>query len=564
MITGYIPHSTIKPQVLAEYLRDYPNLTVKNKLISGFTQGFSIGCHTQPSPRPPPSNNKNVLDKPHIAQDMVNEEIRLGRMLGPYDGPPVADLICSPLNLVPKAGDSSKHRLIHNLAHPYDENSINANIPDSEAVVSYIKFDEVIKLALKHGPGAVAAKVDYDAAFRLFPICAQDLPLLGFTLNGKFYINSSMAFGSRSSCKIFEEFAVAMQWCMEQITQSKDISHYLDDFIMVHKNFHVCQSYMNDMQAMCDHMGAPLSEKKTVGPVHIITFLGLLIDLIRQMIQIPKDKVEKAVHLLTQIVESKNSSNSNQRGKITVKLLQQTTGTLNFFCRAIPSGRPFIGRLYKAIASVTADGRKPNPKFKVRVNKGMEEDTRMWLKFLTDPTFAQHREIPFTTFLGRTEDGPLIYADSAGCATKGFGCIFPEKGLWTFGAWPREFFIQRKPNIMLLELYAIVVAVDMWAPLLRNKHVRLRSDNMSSVYELNKKSSRKTECMALLRHLTHTCLSFQIYVTARHEPGKQNVLSDILSRGKVKLFREKTKGRFRANPTPLTSSLVPISWKKLD
>ena len=75
--------------------------------------------------------------------------------------------------------------MIHNLAHPYDENSINANIPDSEAVVSYIKFDEVIKLALKHGPGAVAAKVDYDAAFRLFPICLHDLPLLGFTLKWK-------------------------------------------------------------------------------------------------------------------------------------------------------------------------------------------------------------------------------------------------------------------------------------------------------------------------------------------------------------------------------------------
>ena len=321
---------------------------------------------------------------------------------------------------------------------------------------------------------------------------------------------------------------------------------------------------MNEMQAMCDHMGAPLSAKKTVGPVHIITFLGLLINLIRQVIQIPKEKVEKAVQLLTQMLGCKNNSNNNQRGKVTVKLLQQITGTLNFFCRAIPSGCPFIGRLYKAIASVTTDGRKPNPKFKVRVNKGMEEDTRMWLKFLTDPTFAQHREIPFTTFLGKTEDGPLIYADSAGCATKGFGCIFPEKGLWMFGAWPREFFIQRKPNIMLLELYVIVVAVDTWAPLLRNKHVRLRSDNMSSVYELNKKSSRKTERMALLRHLMHTCLSFQIYVTARHEPGKQNILSDILSRGKVKLFREKTKGKFRATPTPLTSSLVPISWKKLE
>ena len=343
----------VNARVLAQYLENYPNTQSKNKLINGFTHGFHIGCHSMPEPRAPPSNNKNILEKPEIAQEMVNEEITLGRMLGPYDNPPLANLICSPLNLVPKAGDPMKHRLIHNLAHPYNENSVNANIPDSEATVSYLKFDEVIKLALKHGPGAVALKVDYDAAFRLFPINVNDLCLLGFTLSEKFFINSSMAFGSRSSCKIFEEFAVAMQWCLEQITNSKDISHYLDDFIMIHRNFNKCLEYMTEMQVMCSRIGTPLSEKKTVGPVHVITFLGLLIDLIRQVIQIPEEKIRKALDLLNQALDCKNNQNKNQRGKVTVKLLQQITGTLNFFCRAIPSGCPFIGRMYRAIAAAS-------------------------------------------------------------------------------------------------------------------------------------------------------------------------------------------------------------------
>ena len=109
-----------------------------------------------------------MLENPTIAQEMVNEEVQLGRMLGPYDNPPLENLICSPLNLVKKAGDPSKFRLIHNLAHPYNEHSINANIPDSEATVSYIKFDEVVKLAMKHGKSAVASKLDFDAAFRFF------------------------------------------------------------------------------------------------------------------------------------------------------------------------------------------------------------------------------------------------------------------------------------------------------------------------------------------------------------------------------------------------------------
>ena len=212
---------------------------------------------------------------------MVDEEVTLGRMLGPYTEVPLLNLICSPLNLVPKACDPTKHRLIHNLAHPYNKDSVNANIPDKEAAVTYTKFDEVIRLALKHGKSAAASKVDFDAAFRFFPIHLNDLFLLGFTLDGKFYINCAMAFRSRSSCKIFEEFACAIQWCLEQVTASKDLSHYLDDFIMIHRDFSTCLWYKLLMQDLCSEIGAPLSAKKTVGPVHIISFLSLLIDLAR-------------------------------------------------------------------------------------------------------------------------------------------------------------------------------------------------------------------------------------------------------------------------------------------
>ena len=544
-------------------MENYPNTEVKNKLIQGFTAGFSIGCKTIPPPRPPPPNGKGVLEHPIIAQEMVNEEVKLGRMLGPYDNPPLENLICSPLNLVKKAGDPSKFRLIHNLAHPYNEDSINANIPDSEATVSYIKFDEVVKLALKHGKSAVASKLDFDAAFRLFPIIVHNLALLGFFLHGKYYINCSMAFGSRSSCKIFEEFATAIQWCLEEMTKSKDLSHYLDDFIMIHKNFQICLGYMQTMQQLCADIGAPLSAKKTVGPVHAITFLGLLVDFVKQVVKIPQDKLDRAVELIDMAMASKKIRNKNQRGKITVRLIQQITGTLNFLCRAIPSGRPFLGRLYRAVATVTMENGKANPNFKIRLNKGLEQDLLMWKKFLQNEEFAKHREIPFTRFLGQNEKGPLIFADSAGAASRGYGFVFPELGLWSYGVWPKEFFQQKVPSIMLLELYAIVLAVDTWAPFLRNKQIRLRSDNMSTVCELNKKSSRNPERMSLLRHLTHTCLPFQIYITAQHQPGKQNYLSDILSRGKIGLFREITKGSFKPNPTPLTSPLVPITWKKL-
>ena len=79
----------------------------------------------------------------------------------------------------------------------------------------------------------------------------------------------------------------------------------------------------------------------------------------------------------------------------------------------------------------------------------------------------------------------------------------------------------QKPSIQLLELYALVIAIDIWAPLLKGKHVRLRSDNMSTVFEINKKSSCNEEHLALLRHMTRTCLTFQVYLTACHKEGRK-------------------------------------------
>ena len=327
---------------------------------------------------------------------------------------------------------------------------MNANIPDHEAEVTYAKFDDAIKLSVKHGIHAKASKLDFDVAFRNFPINFWHLFLLGFMLDGQYYINSSMAFGGHSSCKIFEQFACAIQWIIEQRIHAKDVSHYLDDFIMVHHVHDVCLWYMHVMQQVCEEIGAPLAPHKTEGLCSVIQFLGLILDFYRQVVGIPKEKVDKAVLLMDEALDSLNDNQKNCKGKVTVRLLQQITGLLNFLCKAIPSGRPFLGRMYRLIAKANParsrqnKKQKPNPKFKVRLTKGAVANLRTWRDFLTADSFAQCREVPFTQFLHKNEDGPLIFADSAGNKKLGFGMIFPSKGLWAVGTWTDELFLYTK------------------------------------------------------------------------------------------------------------------------
>ena len=116
-----------------------------------------------------------------------------------------------------------------------------------------------------------------------------------------------------------------------------------------------------------------VSMEKTFWASELLAFLGLLIDTKNQFIAIPVDKVQRAKALIEAILEAKSK-------KVTVRSLQKLTGFLNFLCRAIVPGRPFLRRMYYYIPS------NQQPFHHIRVNREIRADLITWLKFLHEPT----------------------------------------------------------------------------------------------------------------------------------------------------------------------------------
>jgi hypothetical protein len=52
-----------------------------------------------------------------------------------------------------------------------------------------------------------------------------------------------------------------------------------------------CQMLMNCFLKICDELGVPIADEKLVGPVHVLTFLGLEIDTDEMMVRIPQSKM---------------------------------------------------------------------------------------------------------------------------------------------------------------------------------------------------------------------------------------------------------------------------------
>ena len=116
-----------------------------------------------------------------------------------------------------------------------------------------------------------------------------------------------------------------------------------------------------------------------------------------------------------------------------------------------------------------------------------------------------------------------------------FHAQFPEK------------LCSQKLHINALELVTIMVAVRLWAPHFHGRRMTILCDNASSVQVLNKGVTKDGFQANCLREIAFMASKNEFSIRARHVPGVENRITDLLSRwestaqAELKL-RELTKG----------------------
>ena len=232
----------------------------------------------------------------------VMKEVQNKRYAGPFEHIPFKNFIQSPIGLVPKDGGKST-RLIFHLSYPRRINknlSVNANTPGHLCTVQYPKFDKAVVLCLKEGQGCVAGKSDLKSAFRHFPIKPSDWMLLVMKarspLDKKFYyfIDKCMPFGASISCSHFQRFSNALAHILKFKSGGRESINYLDDFFFTATLKLICDTHIKLFIKICAVIQFPISMEKTVWGTTILSFLGLLIDTVRQQVFIPSRKDQQS------------------------------------------------------------------------------------------------------------------------------------------------------------------------------------------------------------------------------------------------------------------------------
>lgn len=495
----------IKVENLEHFLVGYET-QLKDKLIHGFSFGFSINScfSTSLNKKIFPPNHKSARENYHVVQSKLNKEIEAGRVKGPFTKPPFPLFVCSPLGLVPKKEPNS-YRLIHDLSYPKGD-SVNSGISPEFSAVQYQNIETVIDLVQSYESNCLMSKTDIEHAFRLIPIAKKDHHLLGFHWDKQFYYDVSLPMGASSSCQLFEAFSTALHWILNAKFQIYGVSHLLDDFFFVGKaGSNECYSALQTFLCLADKLGVPIKSEKTQLPTTCITIYGIEIDSTQMVARLPMEKIEKILQLL---------SKYKCKRSISLRELQSLLGLLNFACGVIIPGRAFLRRLFDLTIGHTS------PHYRINLNSDARLDLKLWYSFIENyngKSCFLFKEWVSSDFL-------KLFSDAAG-TYGGFAAVFGSK--WFSGKWPPELI---DLHITVKELFPIVLAIDIWGPLLANHKILFLTDNSAVAEIINKTSSREKNIMRLIRRLVLAALKYNIYFRAKHIPGKTNVICDLLSR----------------------------------
>jgi hypothetical protein len=332
-------NTPLRPGVFALLLSDHPDKQFVQRLCDMLRYGANIGyCGPIFSQSTP--NSKSVTLYPKVVSDYISNEVALGHSRGPFPSPPLSDFVTSALGVVQKK--SGGYRLIMDLSRPISR-SVNDFIDRDCYSIQYCRFDDAVRLLIQAGPGALMAKQDVKAAFRLIPVREEDHHLLGFCFNNSFYYDLVLSFGLRSSPFLWCMVADAVHWIFTNVSGNRDLCHYMDDYWFCGPaNSGVCESSVKTFTLLCGALGLPLAANKAEGPASVLTFLGICLNSVTQTMSLPPGKLNEIMDLL-----------ASWSSRVTCKKreLQSIIGSLYFASVCVPAGRLYVRRMIALLST---------------------------------------------------------------------------------------------------------------------------------------------------------------------------------------------------------------------
>ena len=410
----------------------------------------------------------------------------------------------SPINTVPKAS-LDERRVIVDLSWPLG-GSVNDGISKDTYLgeiidLHYASVEQVCRMVLEVGQGAVIYKRDLRHAYRQIPVDPSDYCYLGYFWKDLLYFDTVLAMGQRNAAMACSRTTDAVMFIHGEAGYNG--TNYLDDLIGVAGESWGEEAYEH-LGQLLEELGLLENYPKACPPSTVQLVLGVEIDTVNGTISVPAERMDEILELV-----------SEWQGKVSAKKveLQSLIGKLQFVTKCVQQSRVFMNRLLETLRSMST-GKKS-----IKLGKSFQKDLRWWSLFV-----EEFNGVSFIPPLSWSEPDLTFSTDSC---LKGCGGICANEFFHL--SFPKSVLDQGLP-IHALEMLAVLIGVRIWGRFFAGLRVQIYCDNDACVQVINSSKTKDSFLASCLRELWLEVAKYGFQLRAVHLPGEENRIADWLSR----------------------------------
>ncbi|EUC67539.1 RNase HI in long-term repeat retroelement DIRS1 family protein, putative, partial [Rhizoctonia solani AG-3 Rhs1AP] len=470
-----------------------------------------------------------------------DEELSAGRF-SPSFTTLLPGMQSSALGAVPKA-NSEKLRLITDQS--IGRFSLNSFIDKTDVKVRYDNLTDLGRslraIRAKYGEEVplVLWKSDVVHAFRCIPMHPMWQIRQVVEIDGSYYVDRCMVFGSRASPVIWCKIAGLIAWIAIHVRRLAFLHHYMDDYWSIERGiFPIRYEKYGDLRphsqvqflTLLDELGVPHEQVKQVFG-EAVEVIGFEVDTRAMTIRMGNnDRRDLATAILAFLDAPKRAQ--------PLRKWQCLLGWMNWALNAMPHARPALSSAYRKISGKTA-AHAP-----VYLNAEVKHDF-YW--------FVDHLKSGSGLSLIRGNSWNAVDAD----VTIYCDACPSGMGFWSPSHW-KSFYYRCPPeyakNSNFCEAATIVSALQ-WAlslDLPANPRILIYSDNLAAV-EVFSSMRGNPPYFEMTIQAAAWVHDFGLLWRTLHVPGLDNQVADYLSRGMLDRVRTVEKSLPIYEFTPLSS-----------
>lgn len=402
---------------------------------------------------------------------------------------PVHGQFLSHIFLVPKPDKSN--RLILNLK------SLNRYM-----VAPHFKLDNFKSVRDLITKNVFMTTVDLKDAYYMVPIFTKHRKFLRFSFDGDIFEFNCMPMGLTTAPYVFTKLLkpVFNQFRREGII----CLIYLDDILILGSAIDEVQKTTEFVINTLQNLGFIINFKKSqLQPTQSARYLGFVYNSRNMTMRLPDDK---------KLTISDAVNSFAKRNTCKIRELAKITGLLVSACPAVQYGWLYVKRLerQKFLALKSFNG---NYDAKLNVSKTIKEELQWWSQNIKNAyVFISSRTFKYEIFTDASKTGW-----GAACGSE-----------IARGFWGEQ---ESSSHINILELSAILYALQSFVNDDKNCDILLRVDNKTAIAYINKMGGIQfTNLNNLSRKIWRWCEARGIMLYAAYIPSKENNVADTQSR----------------------------------